>query len=259
VSDLSSFSIQNPKQIRSYLSLLLRNKCLFCARFGANGESYITTLLCINEENNAVVLDYGSKENINNQALKAKKVTFDGEFRGIKVSFTGTALKKIIHKGDPAFSMPMPKMLFWMERREYYRVKIPLSKPSYCQLMLEGKEPINLKLHNISLSGLSMLNVSKELVGQMNPNTSFAQCKLILPEAGEHMIPFEIRYSHIINPDKLHKIQKIGCKFIKITRSFEDAIQSYMQRIQREDLQGHMQNPEETIRHRKILVYSSDE
>ncbi|MDI1277073.1 MULTISPECIES: flagellar brake protein [Methylobacter] len=237
MSDISSFSIQNTKQIISHLSLLVKNKCLLSARFGANNESYITTLLSVNEGNNTVVLDYGPKEDLNQRILNAGKVSFDTDYNGIKVSFAGTGLKKITHKGDSAFSMSIPKSLYWMQRREYYRVKSPLSKPSYCQLIVEGREPVNLKLYDISLTGFAMLNVSKEVSDLLIPGTSFSQCKLILSEAGESPISFEICAKYIINPDKPQKIQKIGCKFNKITRSVEEVIQRYMHQIQREDLQ----------------------
>lgn len=237
MSDISSFSIQNSKQIISHLSLLVKNKCLLSARLGANNESYITTLLGINEKDNTVILDYGPKEELNQHILNAGKMAFDTEYRGIKVSFSGSALKKITYRGDPAFSMPIPKTLYWMQRREYYRVKSPLTKPSYCQLIIEGKKPVNLKLYDISLTGFAMLNVSKEVSDLLVTGKSVEQCKLILSEAGEGIISFEVCNKYIINPDKLQKIQKIGCKFIKITRQVEEVIQRYMQQIQREDLQ----------------------
>jgi len=237
MSDISSFSIQNPKQIISHLSALVKNKCLLSARFGANNESYITTLIGINEKDNTVVLDYGSKEDLNQNILNANKVAFDTDFNGIKVSFVGAGLKKITHKGDPAFSMPIPKSLYWMQRREYYRVKSPLTKPSYCQLIIENKKPVNLKLYDISLTGFAMLNVSKEVSDLMIPGQKIAQSKLILSEAGEGVVSFEICAKYIINPDKLQKIQKIGCKFVNLTRSVEETIQRYMQQIQRENLQ----------------------
>lgn len=237
MSDTSSFAIQNPKQIISHLSLLVKNKCLLSARFGPNNESYITTLLGIDEKNNTVVLDYGSKEDLNQRILNAGKVTFDTDFNGIKVSFIGIGLKKITHKGESAFSMASPKSLYWMQRREYYRVKSPLSKPSYCQLIVDDRKPVNLKLYDISLAGFAMLNVSKEVSDLLIPGTSFTQCKLILSDAGEGIISFEICAKYIINPDKVQKIQKIGCRFIKITRPVEEVIQRYMHQIQREDLQ----------------------
>ncbi|TAK63689.1 flagellar brake protein [Methylobacter sp.] len=237
MSNISSFSIQNPKQIISHLSLLFKNKSLLSARFGIDNEFYITTLLDIDEKNNTVVLDYGPKEDLNQRLLNSDKITLDTEYNGIKVSFTGAALKKILHNGEPAFSMPIPKLLYWMQRREYYRVKSPLSKPCYCQLVLKDKEPINLKLYDISLTGFAMLNISKEVSDMLIPGTIFEKCKLILSGAGEGMISFEICAKYVINPDKLEKIQKIGCKFIKLTFPVEETIQRYMQQVQREDLQ----------------------
>jgi c-di-GMP-binding flagellar brake protein YcgR len=237
MSDISSFSIQNPKQIFIHLSLLLKNKCLLSARFGGNNESYITTLLDINEGNNSVVLDYGPKEDLNQRMLNAGKVTFETEYQGIKVSFIGTALKRTTYKSELAFTMSIPKSIYWMQRREYYRVKSPLSKHSYCQLIIADKKPVNLKLYDISLTGFAMLNVSKEVSDLLIPGTVFEQCKLILSEAGEATISFEVCAKYIINPDKLQKIQKIGCKFVKITRPVEETIQRYMHQIQRENLQ----------------------
>ncbi len=237
MSDISSFSIQNPKQIISHLSLLIKNKSLLSARFGASNESYITTLLAVSEKLNTVVLDYGSKEDLNQHILQAGKVSFDAEYNGIKVSFTGAGLKKITHRGDPAFSMPIPKSLYWMQRREYFRVKVPLLRPSYCQLMIAGRAPVNLKLYDISLTGFAMLNVSKEISELLIPGQVFEQGKLILPDIGEGIVSFEVCAKYIINPEKVQKIQKIGCKIIKRPRSVEDIIQRYMHQIQREDLQ----------------------
>ncbi|MFI3157145.1 MAG: flagellar brake protein [Methylococcaceae bacterium] len=237
MSDISSFAVQNPKQIIRHLSLLFQNKCLLSARLGADNEFYITTLLGIHEENNALILDYGSKEDLNNQILSTNRITFESAYKGIKVSFTGAALKKINYREGLAFIMPIPKSLFWLQRREFFRVKLPFSKSGYCQLIQDGKDPINLKLYDISLTGFAMLNVSKEISDLLVPGKSFTHCKLILADAGEGMISFEIRYKNITKSEKLQKIQKIGCKFIKITRSVEDIIQRNMHRIQREDLQ----------------------
>ena len=82
-----------------------------------------------------------------------------------------------------------------------------------------------------------MLTVSKEVSDLLSQGKSFDQCKLLFLETGEGLVSFEICNKYIINPDKLQKTQKIGCKFTKITRQVEEVIQRYMQQIQREDLQ----------------------
>ncbi len=237
MKDQASFSIQNPKQIITHLSLLFKKKCLIRAGFGADNESYITTMLGINEIDNTVLLDYGPKEDFNQRILRASKVSFDTEYNGIKVSFIGARLNKTAYRGDPAFSMSIPKSLYWMQRREYYRVKSPISKPSYCQLIVEGRQPVNLQLYDISLTGFAMLNVSKEISDLLITGGSLENCKLLLTDTGESPISFEICAKYIINPDKLQKFQKIGCKFIKLSRPAEELIQHYMQKIQRDNLQ----------------------
>ncbi|MDP3875695.1 MAG: flagellar brake protein [Methylobacter sp.] len=237
MSDNSSFLIQNSKQITSHLSLLVKSKCLLSARFGAANESYITTLLGVDEKNNTLILDYANKEYLNQHIVKADKIAFDTEYEGIKIAFSGSSIKKISHKGEPAFIMPIPKSLYWMQRREYYRVKSPLSNPSYCQLIIEGREPVNLQLYDISLTGFAMLNLSKEISDLLIPGRLLSDCKLILSDKEAGLISFEICAKYIINPDKLQKIQKIGCKFVDISRPVEEAIQRNMQQIQRNSLQ----------------------
>ncbi len=237
MSDISSFSVQNTKQIIYYLTILFKNKSLLSARFGENSESYTTTLLGIDGKNNTVIVDSGSKEDTNRQLLNAGKIIFDTEYQGVKSSFAGTALQMITHKGYPAFSMPVPKVLFWMERREYFRVKVPTLKPSYAQLIFEDSKFINLKLYDLSLTGFAMLNVSREISERLVAGTSFSQCKLILSGAGETMISFETRAKYLVKSDKVQKVQKIGCKFIEVTRSVEEVIQRYMQQIQQKNLQ----------------------
>ncbi|MCX7101929.1 MAG: flagellar brake protein [Methylobacter sp.] len=258
MSDIPSFTIHHQRQITSNLLLLLKNKCLISARFGENNDSYLTTLLGINEENNTIFLDYGPKDYINKQIVNAKKVYFETEYKGIKVTFTGSELKEISYEGDLLFSMSIPKALFWMERREYFRVKIPISKPSYCQFLLKDREPINIKIHDLSLTGFSIMDQCDDFSKQIATGSTFDQCKLILFQAGEHTVSFGVLYSRIINPEKLQKMQKNGCKFISITRSVDDAIQSYMQRIQREDLQDGSITPERILVHKKIIIYLND-
>ena len=237
MSDTSSFSIQNPRQIINNLSLLMNNKCLLSARFGGANESYITTLLDIDEKKNTVILDYGLKEDLNQRILKADKIAFDTEYSGIKVSFIGTELKKTTHKGEAAFAMQLPKLLYWMQRREFFRVRPTHSNPCDCHLLLRGINPVDLKLYDISLSGFAMLNVSKEISDLLIPGTLMKHYKLMLSDIGDVMISFEIRSKSMINLSKTQRVQKISCKFVELTVSAEENIQRYIHLLQRESIQ----------------------
>ncbi|MFZ2405448.1 MAG: flagellar brake protein, partial [Methylobacter sp.] len=87
MSESSSFSIYNPKQIVQNLSILIKNKCLLTARFGEGNAFFLTAILKIDEAHNAIIFDYGPKEEIDQLFLKATRITFEASFSGIKSSF----------------------------------------------------------------------------------------------------------------------------------------------------------------------------
>lgn len=255
MSDISSYSVRNPKQIAIYLSLLAKNGSMISARLSEGGKSYLTSVLDVNTDKNVLVLDCGVKEELNQLVEKAHKVTFNADYHGIKVSFIGNDIKRVIYQDESAFIMPMPKTIFWMERREYFRAKSPLSKVSYCQLSLDDRL-VNLRLCDISLTGFSVFNSSRELSGLILPDMSFTKAKLVLSDCvDENIISFIIRYKFVTN-NKNQKTQKIGCKFTDINRQVEDAVQQYIQNIQREDLQVDAEKTEKNPPYRKkILIY----
>jgi c-di-GMP-binding flagellar brake protein YcgR len=245
MSDVSSFSVSNRRQIIYNLSVLLKNKCLLSVRFGEGKAFFLTAILEIDEKNNSIVFDYGPKEALNQQLLKAPRITFEADFAGIKASFKGRNVQQILYNGEPAFAMLIPESIFWMQRREYFRIKSPRSKGSYCQLNLQGQDPVNLLLYDISLTGFSLLNTSTKISDLLIPGTQLEKCRLVLSGTGEDIISFKVCSKLIINPDKIAtlKIQKIGCLFTQITPLFESTVQRYINQLQRESLQKmHEQN-----------------
>jgi c-di-GMP-binding flagellar brake protein YcgR len=132
--------------------------------------------------------------------------------------------------------MPLPKSMLWLQRREFYRMRSPIAKYSYCQIQLPEQEPIKLNIYDISISGFSMLTYSEELAKELLNIAHFEDCKLVLTDTGEGAISFDVLYTCIINPPKLNKIEKMGCKFTRLEKNFESIIQRYMQHIERENL-----------------------
>jgi c-di-GMP-binding flagellar brake protein YcgR len=233
----SAFLIRNPEMILSKLSILFKNKCLLTAYFGDDDDSFITTILDIKIKNNFLIFYHSPKKDSIKELLNSPIITFKTEYLGIKIAFDAVNVAKIQHEGVSAFAIPIPDSILWIEAREFYRVKSPISKSSYCQLTLKDQDPINLKLYDISLTGFSVLNASREISSLMIPDAHFEQCKLILADTGEDTISFEIRNKCIINPETSNRMEKIGCKFTRIMPAFENTIQRYMQQIERESRQ----------------------
>ncbi|MEY3759845.1 MAG: hypothetical protein RIR39_1336 [Pseudomonadota bacterium] len=131
-----------------------------------------------------------------------------------------------------------------MERRSYYRVKMPLSNISICHLIgEEDSEPINIKVYDISLSGFSTLDDHKEIFDRMTSETLF-ESKLIFLDSEDNRVSFKVCYNQITNPNKLQPVYKIGFKFLQISPLVEDAIQRHLIQLQREHLKKHGDNAE---------------
>lgn len=217
----------------------MKNKCLLSVRLDEDKAFFLTAILEIDQEKNALIFDCGPKETLNEQLLKATKPTFDAFFLGVKASFKGSNINQTSYNGNLAFTMPIPESIFWMQRREYFRVKSPRSKSSSCLLTLENHEPVKLMLYDICLMGFSVLNTSAEISGLLALEAQFEHCKLSLSGIGEDTISFKVCSKVIINPDKIVvlKIQKIGCLFTRISPAFETSVQRYINQLQRESIQ----------------------
>ena len=126
----------------------------------------------------------------------------------------------------------------WRQRRQFYRVKSPLSKNSYLRLVLEDQSFVDMKLYDLSITGFSFLyEPAHGLDEALKLHSEFKDCLLVLEATGEAPISFEIFNILPLNPNKPDKTKKIGCQFIAITPAFESRIQRYMQQIERENKQ----------------------
>jgi c-di-GMP-binding flagellar brake protein YcgR len=235
----STFLIRNPEQILGKLSILLKKKCLITVCFGDNEDSFITTILDIYSKNNQLFFYYGPKEKLIGELLDSLTVTFKTEYLGVKVAFGTTQLTRVWHQGVMVFATPIPDSLLWVEARAFYRVKLPSKKPSYCQLTPPHQPPINLMVYDISVAGFSVLvKVETDGVAEMMViGARFEHGKLILADTGEGAVSFDVLSEYIINTEGSTRVDKIGCKFTKISPAFENAIQRHMQKIERESRQ----------------------
>jgi len=229
----SSFLITNPKQIIHNLTLLWKAKCLLSVYFGDNNESFITAIIEIDPKKNSLRLDAGPKEYLNQQLLASKNVSFKTELSGIQVAFAGKNLSKSRRGDQAALCLPIPETITWVERRKFYRIKSPLSNPASCRFDLAEAVTVSLNLHDISISGFSLLYDNPEFSEQLIPTAHFDRCKLFLPDIGHAPIAFTVRNKLALNPDKPDKTQRIGCEFASITPAIESEIQRYMQLIER--------------------------
>lgn len=243
MENLSDYLVKNPKQLLLHLKTLATEKCLIAAKFGEN-QSFLTAILEIDEKSQLITIDCGPKEYLNKELLNLGIVSCSADFNGIKVLFEGRGIKKAGTAGQMALSLKFPEQLFWIQRRQYYRVRSPLSKNSYCVIELpetesteknsEKKRTLLLKLFDLSATGIALLSDSKEAINQISINTTYTNCKLILDDTELLTISLIIRSLGPLNPNQAKKSQRIGCEILNSTPRTESTLIRYMQNIERQ-------------------------
>ncbi len=235
----SDYVVRNPKLVFGYLTDLVKKKCIISAHFGVNNASFLTTIVELDQKKNLLALDCGPSADLDKQLLESAKVLFRTEMDGIKVSFSGRGIQKVKIGNDWALSMPIPGSIFWMQRRHYYRVKMPLSHSnSYCQLTLkaddDSDQTVTFKIHDLSVAGFAFINTDPKWNEQLQPDREFSQCILHLHNGNQAMVAFSIKNNVSVRTSVTGtgSQQRVGCLLTYLPPSFDSNIQRYMQEIE---------------------------
>lgn len=97
----------------------------------ARGQ-FISRILDVMPETNQFIFDFGSVEHENILALAANQITIIAEPTGAKIEFACHKLQEVHYLSLPAYRSPLPEQLYFIQRREYFRINIPQWPAYYC-------------------------------------------------------------------------------------------------------------------------------
>lgn len=240
MNKITPFLVKDAKKIHLYLGMILAGRCIISAVFGRVGrESFLTAILGIDEGKQRVLIDCSSKETLNNSIFNSQVIRFSTELNGISISFEGTDIMREGSLETPSFSIEIPRSIYWLQRRDYYRVKALLSQKISCKIIiprlkLSQKLLIELPVYDLSANGFSLLNNSDQFSKFLQPFESFEQCELLLNEKIILSVSIEIKSNALISALGSHREEKVGCLITKPSIRVENILAKYIQRIERE-------------------------
>lgn len=234
----TDYIVTDTKKVLNHFNELVTNKCLISAHFGNRNAAFITTIIELDPKKKILHMDCGPSDAVDNQLLAAGKVLFRTEVNGIKVSFSSKNIQKIKAGGEPVFSMPLPDSIFWLQRRQFFRVKIPFSHTSsYCTLTFqaeddESTETVKFPLNDLSITGFSFMNSDPKWTERLQPDCEYDHCTLHLNNGNQALVSFVIKNNVQVRSTSLTLQDRIGCAFHSLPANFETSIQRYMQDVE---------------------------
>ncbi|MBS1205362.1 MAG: flagellar brake protein [Proteobacteria bacterium] len=227
------FLKQNPLAVLGVLRDLQKNQVPVCISWGSG--QFISKILEVNPEE--LVMDFGSQEYENNAVQRAGKVTITAETQGAKVEFTLSRLAAGDFQALPAFIASLPDSLWFIQRREYFRISAPLHPAYFCKALMPDKREIRFRLFDLSLGGMGAL-LDGELSAALQPGMRFSQVELDMASWGQFYFDAQLiaigerkvvdgKNSTIVTP-------RLSFRFLNVSPGVERELQRIIFALERE-------------------------
>ncbi len=230
VDNYEKYLLHGRGAIIQKLRQLEKARSLLTAHFGGGRHSLLTQVVEVMPDKEVVVLDYGADEKLNRKILEADRIVFKAQHEGITAQFTVDRLQRARRHGKTAFACPLPDSLLWVERREFYRVRVPLGDPVYCEIPQGDDEPLRLRIIDISVAGVGLHDPEFRLEAEIEH--PLPGCRLLLGEHGTALVSLVVRNLIPDNPDDENGGRRVGCQIENLAMDMNTIIQRYIHAVE---------------------------
>src|SRR5690606_8041776 len=121
-----------------------------------------------------------------------------------------------------------------VQRREYYRVDVPITEPASCTVTLagdSGMKTIVLDIKDISAGGISVFDNAHALDNSLG--TLYLDCRLELPEAGTVVTSLRVMRSQDERLNNGKETRLLGFQFFELPNPMNFIVQQYIGKLER--------------------------
>ncbi len=228
--DDERFMLTSPTAISNVLLDLSKRPDILTAYFNHGKEYILTAVLAVMPERNLLVLDYGADDKLNQRLLDYGRAVCVTKHDNISIKFGCNILQRAKFQERQALAATLPETLFRQQRREFFRVSLPLVNVVKCHVPQAEQDDLVLNVVDISCGGVGLLDPRR----QFNPElgTLLQGCRIELPDTGTLQLDLVVRNSFLQAQNDGSQIRRIGCAFAGLGVDKNSIIQRYIHRVQ---------------------------
>ncbi len=225
------YRLGDPREIGFHVDGLIKRGQTVSVYYGGAGQFVLSMLLDRSADGTRLVFDTGSVEGANEALLRAQRLLFVAAPDGIKVQFSTGPARRIEYGGGAAFVTAPPTELIRLQRREAFRVLMPLKGPT-CTALIEGKR-VSLEVYDLSVAGIGFdMDVALPVLALGH---RIDLLELDLPDIDPLVLACEIRHVTRTQSNYGDKERwRIGARFEGIGPALQARIQRYLVKVERE-------------------------
>jgi c-di-GMP-binding flagellar brake protein YcgR len=231
---LSRYAVHSRTEILFLLNAIKKRNLLVNLDMPGSRQIIVTSIIAIDKANNTLILDSARGDALNHELLSGKGAEFITQLDGVSISFATGAVTLCDYEKLPALCIALPKSMIRLQRREHFRVQLPIARPIKCivpSTSAEDTETIHTSIVDIGCGGVAIAESS----GRLGTETGriLQDCRLLLPEADVITTSLEVRNSAQIRLLNGAFQTRLGCKFIDLPNDMAAMLQRFVMNIER--------------------------
>jgi c-di-GMP-binding flagellar brake protein YcgR len=233
-ADETQFILDSPYEIAHVLRDLVRSRALATVHSSKGRETLLTPLLAVDVGAGEIIFDLSASESINRTVLEARKLLFVSAQDKVKIRFTTSPARTVTHEGRVAFAVPIPREMLRLQRREYYRLLVPVANPVKCVIPVDDAGSyhyVETRLHDISHGGVALIAQQGSI--DLSVGGCYSNCRIALPDTGNVVVTLEVRFRKETTLLNGKSVVRAGCQFVRPSRPALAIVQRYMMNLER--------------------------
>lgn len=215
-------------EILSVLNDLIHHREMVTVYFNGGNEFFLTTLLEARPE--ALIFDPSGDPEANRRLPASPGCVFVAHQNGIRVQFAGSQPRQFAWGSSDAFRVPLPERVVRVQRRESYRILLPVAKPFMVGIdAQDGMPAAAWPAHDLSVGGAGFTVTGEP---RFEAGQNIARIMLALPK--QHAIECAAQVRHVTPVgDRQHAQRyRVGIAFSALSAATGVAIQRYITQIE---------------------------
>jgi c-di-GMP-binding flagellar brake protein YcgR len=223
------FGRRNPLEIGVQLRNLVNRGDFLTVQYA--GGQLVTRILDVDVRGRTFTFDWGALTEQNKGLLAAPRCQFHASPEGVRVEFVTATPRETRFEGLPAFEADFPEVLFYVQRREYFRVDAPILDPYMCTGRFSEGDTFRFEVHDLSLGGVGM-RTAEERVAELPMGTRLEDCELLLGSFGRLSLDLQlVSHRSTALPNGTQRYQ-LGFRFVTLPGSAENTLQRLITQLE---------------------------
>ncbi|MDR3213804.1 MAG: flagellar brake protein [Azoarcus sp.] len=238
--DLEHYLLRGRSQVRRLLQELIDARALISVHLLPGGLSFLSTILTLSDDEEWIFLDASPNETIHRRTLEAERLLCVTQLNRIRIQFRLTHSADVPIEGRGALATPIPTEILRLQRRDAFRLQVPLSHDLKCILPAQERKSGDTQSHKrtieVPVIDISVGGLSVEIPASKAPpavGDTINGCHLKLP--GDLVgINLEVRNHGRRILGNGTETLRLGCGFVALPAQAANQIQRYIYQTERE-------------------------